>query len=467
MSDAESEAQRDAPLPARTLIAYSSLTLPMAALGLPISVYLPPFYAEEIGLSLATVGTVFTLARIWDVVTDPLMGVVVDRVQSRFGRFRQWILLAVPLLCLASWFVYFPPATGVGAGYLLGWMLVLYGGYTLLAISHQSWGAELAQSYDERARLFGWRELFIVGGMASVLALPALTEFGFDGGLDASALEFRKIGSMGLFMLVLLPITAIWIVAVVPEPPRAAVAHRLEWRASLALLTSNRVLRRLLLADLLIGLAVGISGALYIFLATYTFELRSIASLALLSYFVAGFAGMPVWMRLAYRIGKHGALAVAMVYLIVVLLALYALAAPGETLVLLAGTLLFGFGFGAGPALTRALIADASDEDELHNGRRRAGLFFALLTTTNKVGGALAVGISYFILEWGYGFVPGADNAPAAAAGILDVYIFGPCLCMAGAALLMVAYPLDRKRHDAIRLALRRREPEAGATTTE
>jgi Na+/melibiose symporter-like transporter len=57
----------------RVLMAYSALTLPMAALGLPITVYLPPFYAEEIGLSLATVGLVFTLARVWDLFTDPVL----------------------------------------------------------------------------------------------------------------------------------------------------------------------------------------------------------------------------------------------------------------------------------------------------------------------------------------------------------------------------------------------------------
>jgi Na+/melibiose symporter-like transporter len=449
----------DAPLPRRILVAYSALTLPMAALGLPITVYLPPFYAEEIGLSLATVGMVFTLARIWDLFTDPLMGVVVDRVGSPWGRFRHWIVIAVPVLCLATVFVYFPDPEAVqGPGYLLGWMLVLYVGYTLLAISHQSWGTELARTYDERARLFGWREIFIIAGMVGVLAMPALIELGFDGGLDPSALEFRKIGSMGAFMLVLLPLTALWIVRVVPERPKGVAGPPMHWRDSLGLLVGNRVLRRLLAADLLIGLGVGITGSLYIFLATYIFELRHLASFALLAYFAAGFVAMPAWIRLAYRVGKHRALGIAMAYGVVIQLLLYVFAAPGEVVTLLTFTVLYGFGFGAGPALTRALIADASDEDELDSGERRAGLFFALLTTTNKVGGALAVGVTYVVLEIGYGFVPGTDNSAAALQGVLDVYIFGSSLAMAGAGLLMIGYPLDRTRHDAIRRALDARQ---------
>lgn len=449
------EAPQEERLPTRTVLAYSALTLPMAALGLPISVYLPPFYAETIGLSLGTVGLVFTLARVWDLFTDPVMGFVVDRVASPWGRFRHWIVIAVPLLCLATVFVYFPdPDSEHGAGYLLGWMLTLYVGYTLLAIAHQSWGTELAVSYDERARLFGWREVFIIAGMVGVLAMPALIEAGFGGDLDDRTLQFRKIGSMGVFMLVLLPITAAWIVRDVPERPERAGGVLLPWRQSLVLLVRNAVLRRLLLADLLIGLGIGITGALYIFLATYVFERRDLASLALLSYFAAGFFAMPLWMRLAYAIGKHRALGAAMVYSIVMLASLLVLGDLRSTTLMFAFTMIYGVAFGAGPALTRAMIADASDEDELNSGERRAGLFFALLTSTNKIGGALAVGISYFVLELAFGFVPGTDNDAEAVEGLLLVYVLGPALTLGGAGLLMIGYPLDRARHREIRAGL-------------
>ena len=62
------------PLKPFTLAAYSGVALPMAAMGMPIAVYLPRFYSEGLGLSLITVGLIFTLARVWDVVTDPAMG---------------------------------------------------------------------------------------------------------------------------------------------------------------------------------------------------------------------------------------------------------------------------------------------------------------------------------------------------------------------------------------------------------
>ena len=64
------------PLKPWTLAAYSGISLPMAAMGMPIAVYLPRFYSEGLGLSLITVGLIFTVARVWDVVTDPAMGYI-------------------------------------------------------------------------------------------------------------------------------------------------------------------------------------------------------------------------------------------------------------------------------------------------------------------------------------------------------------------------------------------------------
>ena len=70
---------------------------------------------------------------------------------------------------LAVWMVFIPDEESVTAGYLAMWLLLLYVGYTMAMIAHQSWGAELAQSYDERSRLFGWREIFVLAGMMLVL----------------------------------------------------------------------------------------------------------------------------------------------------------------------------------------------------------------------------------------------------------------------------------------------------------
>ena len=186
---------------------------------MPIAVYLPRFYSEGMGLSLVTVGLVFTLARVWDVITDPIMGMVVDRYDTRWGRRKHWIALSIPILLLAVYMVFMPNREQVTGGYLLFWLIVLYVGYTMLAIAHQSWGAELSHTYDERSRLFGWREIFVIAGMTIVLALPAGLELtGFND-------QASKVASMGWFCLILFPVLVLPTLIMVPDSHTSTQSH--------------------------------------------------------------------------------------------------------------------------------------------------------------------------------------------------------------------------------------------------
>ncbi|MFN3313412.1 MAG: MFS transporter, partial [Hyphomonas sp.] len=91
------------------VLAFASLSVPIAGVGLPLGVYLAPLYAQEVGLGLEMTGLLFMLLRFWDIVTDPIMGYMVDRYRTPLGRVRHWIILCVPVLGIATYFVYMPP----------------------------------------------------------------------------------------------------------------------------------------------------------------------------------------------------------------------------------------------------------------------------------------------------------------------------------------------------------------------
>jgi Na+/melibiose symporter-like transporter len=443
-----------AALSRRVLLCYAGVTIPMAAMGMPISIYLPQFYSAELGLSLVIVGSVFTLARVWDLVTDPLMGWIIDRFDTRWGRRKHWIVLSLPILIVSVWAVFMPNPDHVSGGYLLFWLLTLYVGYTMLAIAHQSWGAELAQSYDDRSRLFGWREGFVIAGMTAVLAIPALLE------LTGHGDNRTKVASMGWFCLILFPILAFPTLRYVPDT-HTAPGTSVPWREALRALLANRLLWRLIAADLAWGIGSGVGGALYIFIATHAFELPQHASLALLFFFLAGCFGVPVWTRLAMRVGKAPALQIALAYGSLVLLALLFLAEPGKVAVLWGFTILFGLCYGAPPTLLRSLMADLTDLDELQTGQKRSGMFFALLTTSTKLGAALAVGGSFALLELVYGFTPRGANDAAAIDGLVLIYTMGSAGGMMLAFLCIARYGLTRARHAEIRAELDERARQA------
>ena len=145
------------PLSNFQLAAYSGISLPAAAMGMPIAVYLPRFYSEGLGLSLITVGMIFTLARIWDVITDPMMGWLIDRYETRWGRRKHWIAISVPILVIAIYHVFLPDPSSVTPLYLGFWLIVLYVGYTMLA-----WSSLPVSS--------------LIAGRASTMVIPPITK---------------------------------------------------------------------------------------------------------------------------------------------------------------------------------------------------------------------------------------------------------------------------------------------------
>jgi GPH family glycoside/pentoside/hexuronide:cation symporter len=428
----------------RVLASYSMVALPIGAMAMPIAIYLPPFYSSSLGLSLATVGLIFTLARVWDLVTDPIMGVVIDRYGSRWGQYKHWVALAIPLLMLAVYKLFLPNPSDVSALYLGGWLLVLYVGYTMLSISHNSWGSVLAGDYDERSKIFGWREIFIILGMALVLTIPAALDLARETPIS------EKLAAMGIFCLLLFPLTVLPTVLAVPDK-RSVRTETIGLQDVRELVRSNPTLWRLLFADFTTAFAMSATAALYIFFATYAFELKDHASLALLLYFLAGFLAMPAWLKLAYRMGKVGAIRMAIGYTMLLQAGLFFVTDPGNIPLFWGYTFLAGLAFGAGPTLLHSMMADLTDIDESKTGQKRAGMYFALLATVNKLGGASAVGLTLTLADRLFGFTPGLENSPEAIQGLLVIFCFAPAAALAITYLPLHRYPLSKEKQAEIK----------------
>src|SRR4028118_1043287 len=103
--------RQQASLPLSTLFFYAVVALPLATIGLPLTIYLAPFYAGEIGIPLAALGTAMLLARLIDVVIDPFIGTLSDRWRPRVGRRKIWLPIGGPML-LAGGVLLVRPAPG-------------------------------------------------------------------------------------------------------------------------------------------------------------------------------------------------------------------------------------------------------------------------------------------------------------------------------------------------------------------
>jgi len=435
------------------LAAFAGPCIPLSALGLPLVVYLPEFYVSTVGLSLSVVGAAFLFVRLIDIAFDPFVGGMMDRTRTRLGRFRPWLLAGMPVVGIGA-FALFMGGPGTSALYLWGWLLVTYAGYSMAVLSHTAWGGVLSTDYQQRSRIYGWWQGGNVFGMILVLCLPPLMAKLTNGDHVAG------IRAMGWFIVAMLPVTVLLAVKAVAEPPAPVARHEAGIKQYLALLTRPSV-RQLLLADLLMGVAPGISGALFIFFFERIKHFdKAQSGVLLLIYFVAALAGAPLWPMIAKRFGKHRAMALGGVFYALAQFAAV-LTPAGNSGVGMIVLLLAGIPYTAAPILVRSMMADIGDEERLNSGVDRTGLLYAIVTGTLKLGYALAIGV-FPILAW-LGFDP---KIPTAHGDLILTIFYAVVPAVMGVLVgaIMLRYPLDANRLAEIQRQLAARDADEAAS---
>lgn len=451
------------------LFLYSLPSITLAALGLPLAVHLPNFYAKAMGLGLTTVGAAFFLARMWDVIIDPLLGQVSDKYKTRWGRRRPWVVVSAPILMIASFFVFIPnrglpvlnavfvffgaePMAAVTENYLIGSLFLLYLGFTMLLLSHMSWGAELSSDYNQRSRIQGWREGLSILGVPLVLMLPMVIQA--VGGVDT---EHNSVEIIGWFIIIVAPLAAFISVISMGENEAKPEPH-VPFREALGPLLSNSGLQRLVIADLASGFSGSALGAMFIFVATQVWQVGEYTNMLLLLYFFAGVGFVPIALMLSYKFGKRATMIGASMFNVCFVPVLFLI--PAGNIWIAATVLIFlGVNVGIPSVLYRAMMADVCDYDEVKTGQRRTGLFFALLTLTAKVGSALAIGVVYFILDW-IGFNAAGNNTPETLSNMSYLYVSVPFFCNIFVTLMMWRYPIGLDEQKELRRQLDERVVE-------
>jgi GPH family glycoside/pentoside/hexuronide:cation symporter len=434
-------------LSALHLLAYVLPSIPLAAVGLPLAVHLPQFYASRaIGLGMSITGVIFAVMRIFDVFIDPITGYWSDRWRTRFGRRRPLIMLGAPILALGIWMV-FVPGGPVGVAHLCFWLFVMYLGWSMTVIPHLSWGAELSPDYHERSRVYGWSQVSTLVGFLGVLIVPAILEHG-------KASESLQVMSMAIFAIVLLLPSIALCLGLVPEPEVKLRTHA-PLIPTLRFLLKNRAIRSVMAVDLIESTNQGARGAMFIYFARFALGEPKWGSSLLLIYFVSGIVFIPGWIALSRRIGKHRTLICCYVYGILSAPMLF-LIPPGDLKVAIPIFILTGVTYGAPAFLLRSMMADVADADAAENGAERAGLMYSFLSLTSKFGLGWAVGIAFPILAL-MGFDPKQVNPPAAIEHMRIFYILLPMLLASLSLSVMLGYPLDETRQRALRDAIEMR----------
>ncbi|MFK8034259.1 MAG: MFS transporter [Hyphomicrobiales bacterium] len=419
---------------------YGLPAVAISVLTLPFFIFIPTFYTETLGLNLAAVGLVLSAIRLFDAVNDPLIGFWSDRLRPAYGRRRSWFLAGIPLTVLGAWMVFVPSETS-SIGYLALWGLLLSIGWSMVQLPYAAWGAELSGDYRTRSRLSAAREGLVVLGTLIAITLPILAS-GNDK-LDAPGLKL-----LAVFVCIFLPISALLAVWFVPEPVEHS-KRQVRLREGLNFLRQNREFMRLLVAFFINGLANGLPATLFLLFVGNVLGEASAQGPLLFVYFLCGILGVPIWLKLSDRLGKHRTWCIAMLLALpVFLMALFL--ETGDVWLFGLICILTGLTLGADLTLPASIQADVVDVDTAESGEQRSGLYFAFWGLATKAALALGVGIAFPVLSFA-GFDAQGQNDNTALWALTLLYGGVPVALKAIAIGLMWNFPLDETRQKALR----------------
>ena len=435
------------------IAAYGLLNLPLAIGGLPLSIYLPPFYTQEVGLDLSMVGLILMLARSTDVVTDPFIGMLSDRWQTRIGRRRPWVIMGLPIMMAGSWMLFVPPE-GAGLTHLLVWASLLYLGWTMVSIPYAAWGAELSLDYHERTRVAGARETMQLVGLLIATAVPAVLA-AKSGGKLAPVLE-----TLALMTIVGLPVAALVLIFVVREPKPLPSPH-LPWRAAMRIVRRNGPFMRLLGATVIGGLASSVNLSLAVLFYVHVMKLPAEAGSLLFFYILIGVVAVPGWLFVAKRTSKHRLLCIAGLWSCACF-AIVPFLPAGAFWPMMIVNLLSGLAVAVSPVLGASMAADVVDLDFLRSRKQRAALFFALWAMGAKFSNAVGVGIALPLLQLA-GFDPTRENGPEELRWLTILYVFLPIGLWLVTIRMLWNFPISPERQARFRGLIERRNAKTAA----
>lgn len=429
------------------LLSFGSISMPVSLLALGLFMFLPTVYSASSGISMQDVGLIIFATRLWDFVTDPLVGWLSDKTRTRFGRRIPWMTLAWLPLSISAYKLFLPPP-GVGATYLAFWSFVLFLSGTSLFMPYTAMGAELSTSYHERSRIFGYRHVFAVLG--TLLAALLFWFVNKPGVYNPEADALELIAWVGL---ILLPLALLATLFNCRERPVDATVSRadIRWKDGVRVMFGNRTYLRVLCCYLCNGIANALPVTLMFFYVRSVLEAPEWTPIILALYFVAAICGTPLWLYFADRWGKHVSWRIALLAAAATLVFVPLLGA-GDVFWFMVIAFIVGVTLGADLAMPAAMLADVVDQDVLATGRQRTGIYFAVWAMAAKLAAA-AVGVAFPILGW-VGYIPDMYNEPDALLTLAILFGLCPVVFKLLAVLFVWRYPLTAEKQTEIRQAI-------------
>ena len=445
--------------------AYGAPGIGAGYMGLLIGLYIMKFSTDVLLIAPVVMGTIFGVSRVWDAVSDPLVGYFSDRTRHSLGRRRLWLLISIIPVSVTFIMVFSPPASLHGSS-LIAWMTVavigFYSALTIFIVPHMSLGAELTTDYHERSRLYGLRHIaFTIGSLLAVASMYFLSIAEGQGESEVRQLSFQ-------LSVVASVVTALLIsFAVIRLRERKDFQGRVTSSPFKAFkdVWQNRHARLTLVVTFIEYIGSSVIGILTLYVTQYVVGRPELAAFVILSYMIPSAVSVPIWIPLSRRFGKIRLWMFSMMLTGLSFGGMFAL--PFMELELRTPWIFFlavfaGLAAGCGGTIAPSIQSDIIDYDEYITGDRKEGSYFAAFNFAQKSAVGVMIFITGYVLQFS-GFVPNQEQSMTVQVALVSLYGLLPLICYSIGTYMFSRFSLDEAAYEKMRAEV---DSRAGTPST-
>ena len=434
-----------------------------------ISTFFTVFLTKALGMSPALAGTIPLIGKVWDAVTDPIMGNIVDRTKSRFGAKRFYILVGSVISAITYVLMWVSIGTDLVMGQYIFYMMmyVLFStGFTIVMVPYNGLLPDMVEDYTARSKFSGTRTIFstfgsIIAGLIPTIMIP-------DNKDAAAYLRVAVIFGVIFFVAIVLTFAGTW----EKQRPVVKITFKESFTQSFTVYKSRsfRIFIGIFLcgqgaADFVTGLAVyyvddvlnAYGGGRFTYLMGVILLSQFVGTILLSSVMAKTSKKLPILLGFPVRM--------------VATLALLIFSYEGVNfIVILLLSFIIGLGMAGSSVSIYAMLSDLPDVDELITSINRPGTCSGMATFIRKIATGLSSAVIGLLLAMvGYNEVlaaAGERQSMATQRGILLIYVFAPILLMALTLVFTKKFPIGKEEFAVIKKEIARRKGEDASTAT-
>jgi sugar (glycoside-pentoside-hexuronide) transporter len=412
------------------------------------------FLTDVVLVDPATAGLILGIGTLWDAITDPLAGIISDKIKTRWGRRRPFLLVFAIPFAINGWLLFtdFGLSPAWTVAYFIFVIMLFFTVSDYMIVPYGALGAEMTQDYDERMSLvsyrMGWSYFVTILGSALPLILVKIL---------AENLGSEKIGwsvmAGGFALLSIFPILLTWRVTRGYELfPKQTI--RISPRDITQAVFKNRPFLFTMGLTAFGIAAVGVSTSVAIYFMTYYMGFgEGKSSFTFLLSSVCSLIWIPLINYCSSRWGKR------LTYILFGLLWVLVsgigvmLVGPKDEILWYLVIVFLSIGGSCVYMIAWSMVPDCTEVDEFKTGQRREGLYYGIATFVQKASTAIALGLAGAILGWG-GYVANVPQSESALLTIRLLLALGVAILAIISIVLCFFSPMTREKHAALRTAI-------------